>query len=393
MTDRVLSLRARDVAGLWLASRAALVLFVGLTAVLVGLDRERRRAGFSGWLFDRFSWADSYHYLRIAEKGYLPPGLPCCDQAFFPGYPLAIRAVAPLTGGNLTAAGLLVSFAASTVAAVLLWQLATALHGPRVAGIAVLLLAVAPYGVFLTSVFTESLFLALGIGAWWAAYRRAWWWAGLLVGLATLVRVNGVFLAAGLAVLYVVQVHGDRSGAEPGHAPRPVHWWRLRPRPDVLALLAPVVAVGGYTVHLWSLTGSWTAWTDAQIIGWGRRTAWPWDGFVAGWNAIVGAQGPDFLVAYTADLVTSVLGVVLVVVLLRLRRWDQATYVGLNVLVLVCSTTLQSAPRYALTWFPVYLLIAEWAQRRHWAPTGLVLLGGPLMAGVAVALAAHLWVA
>lgn len=383
MTDRsappgpspLSGLTGRRVAALWLASRFCLVLFVALSGWLLDLDRGQRLAGFTGWLLGRFSWADSYHYLRIAEQGYLPPGLPCCDQAFFPGYPIALRAVSPLTGGDLTAAGLLVALVASTVAAVLLWRLATALHGARVAAWALLFLVVAPYGVFLTAVFTESLFLALALAAWCAGHREKWWWAGLLAGLATLVRVNGLFLAAGLGVMYLVRARGFRL------------------RRDCLAFLAPVAAVLGYTAYLHARTGSWTAWTDAQVTGWGRRNAWPWDGVVAGWNAIRGASGPDFAFAYTVDLVTSLLGIVLVVVLLRLRRWDQATYVGLNVVVLVCSTTLQSAPRYALTWFPVYLLLGELAVRRRWAATVLVGVCGPLAAVVALALAAHLWVA
>ena len=44
---------------------------------------------------------------------------------------------------------------------------------------------------------------------------------------------------------------------------------------------------------------------------------------------------------------------------LALRRWPEATYVGLSVGVLVCSTLIVSAPRYALTWFPAYLLLAQ----------------------------------
>ena len=90
-----------------------------------------------------------------------------------------------------------------------------------------------------------------------------------------------------------------------------------------------------------------------------------------------------------------VAGVVLVLVLARLRRWAEAVYVGLNVGVLVCSTTLVSAPRYTLTWFPAYLLLAELVQRPGWR-----WLRGPLPVVSAAAMvvltlwfATHRWVA
>jgi hypothetical protein len=370
----------------WVASRVALVGLVALTAYLIGFDLTQRRQSTGAWLAGRFSWADSYHYLRIAEKGYLPPGLDCCDQAFFPGYPLAIRAVAPLVGGNLTVAGLVVAHLAALAAAVLLWRLGIAQTGDRrVGAVAVLLLAVAPYGVFLTSVFTESLFLALALGAWWTALRGQWWWAGLLAGLATGVRVNGLFLGAGLAVMYLAQQRADGG-------------WR-RPRPDVVALLAPLGAVAGYVTYLHGRTGSWTAWTDAQVRGWERRTAWPWQGVAAGWRAITDASAPDLVVAHVADLVFALAGVALVLVLMALRRWPEAVYLALSVGVLICSTTVQSSPRYALTWFPAYLLAAEAAVRAfdrrgwRWPVPAVVALALPVEAAVAVALAAHLWVA
>ena len=78
--------------------------------------------------------------------------------------------LSPLTGGNDMLAGILISLAAGTVAAVMLWQLAVAQGlGPRLAATAVALLGVAPYGIFLAAVYSEALFLAVTVAAWWAA--------------------------------------------------------------------------------------------------------------------------------------------------------------------------------------------------------------------------------
>jgi hypothetical protein len=367
------------VAGAWVASRLSLMLLVVLGSFLLGIDEGKRTTG-GRWVLDRFTYWDSFHFTRIAERGYLPPGLPCCDQAFFPGYPLAIRVLSPLTGGNAMLAGILISLAAGTVAAVMLWQLAIAQGlGPRVAATAVVLLGVAPYGIFLVAVYSEALFLAVTVAAWWAAVTRRWWLAGALAAAATTVRVNGMFLVAALAVMYLVQMREDR---------------RRRPNADLLALALPFAVLGAYFGYLRARTGAWNAWQAAQDAGWARRTAWPWTGLRAGWDAIASASAPDLVVSRWADLVSVVAGLLLLAVLLWLRRWAEATYIALSVGVLVCSTMITSAPRYTLTWFPAYLLVAQLAHRRGWAwlRVAVPALCLPLMAALALTFSARLWV-
>jgi hypothetical protein len=368
------------VAGAWVASRLSLILLVVVGSYLLGVDAAQRSAGGGGWVLDRFTYWDSFHFTRIAERGYLPPGLPCCDQAFFPGYPLAIRLLSPVTGGNEMLAGVLISLAAGTVAAVMLWQLAVAQGlGARVATTSVVLLGVAPYGIFLSAVYSEALFLAVTVAAWWAATTRRWWLAGVLAAAATAVRVNGMFLVAALAVMYLVQLREDRL---------------RRPRADVLALLLPFLVLGAYFGYLFTRTGSWNAWQLAQATGWARRTAWPWTGLTAGWDAVRGATSPDLVVSRWADLLFVVAGLLLLGVLLWLRRWAEATYVGLSVGVLVCSTMITSAPRYALMWFPGYLLLARLAHRRGWGwlRVAVPALCLPFMAALALTFSARLWV-
>jgi integral membrane sensor domain MASE1 len=64
------------------------------------------------------------------------------------------------------------------------------------------------------------------------------------------------------------------------------------------------------------------------------------------------------------------------------------------VAVLVCSTMLTSAPRYALTWFPAYVLLAQLVVRPRWRwPTiALAAVCLPLLAVLSLAFAAHQWV-
>lgn len=334
------------------------------------------------WWLDRFSAWDSYHFVRIATLGYLPPGLDCCDQAYFPGYPLAMAAVAPLTGGNVTAAGLLVSVVAGAVASWLLWVLVAtdSRGGPLAARRAVTLLLLAPAGFFLVAVYTEALFLALALGAWLLAGRRHWWWAGLIAALAAGVRVNGLFLAAGLVVMYALQWHRDG---------------RPRPRLDVLALGLPALSVGGYVAHLHSRTGSWDAWREAEARGWDRSVAWPWEGAAAAWRALLDSPDAWLAASRTADIVAVALGVAVTVLLARQRRWPELTFMTLTVGVVLCSTLWVSAPRYALTWFPAYLAVATMRDTTAYRRLYAVGLGVSfvLLVGATWAVAHRQWVA
>jgi hypothetical protein len=63
--------------------------------------------------------------------------------------------------------------------------------------------------------------------------------------------------------------------------------------------------------------------------------------------------------------------------------------------VLVCSTTLVSAPRYALLWFPGYLLAAQLTERPgwRWLRVAVVVVCAPQLAALSLSFAAHQWVA
>src|SRR3954451_10930219 len=114
----------RPAMSIWWASRLALFVVVSLTSYVLALPGPTRINEPGGWLLERFVWWDAFHFLRIADRGYLPPGLSCCDQAFFPGYPLSIRAFAPLVGSSVLAV-LLVTQLAASIAMWLLWRMAT----------------------------------------------------------------------------------------------------------------------------------------------------------------------------------------------------------------------------------------------------------------------------
>src|SRR5918999_6022941 len=107
---------------------------------------------------------DAAWYLRIAESGY---GDSEARAAFFPLYPLAVRALATPFGASpaaLLAAAYAVALAAFLGALTLLHRLVSLELGRPLAQPALLLLAVFPAAVFFGAPYSESLFLLLAVG-------------------------------------------------------------------------------------------------------------------------------------------------------------------------------------------------------------------------------------
>ena len=116
---------------------------------------------------------DSVWFLAIADSGYGDGA----REAFFPLYPLLVR-LAGVPLGSALIGGALLSTALLGVALVLLHRLVALDHARAVARNAVLVTALFPMSFFFSAVYSESLFLALSIGAVYAARRERWTWAG-----------------------------------------------------------------------------------------------------------------------------------------------------------------------------------------------------------------------
>jgi len=356
--------------GVWLASRVVVVvLTVGGTWLLSGV----RGTGTDGFL-QRWDRWDVGLFRKVAEFGYdgYPQDYPDRGiEAFFPGAPLALRAV-HLVVPDWTAAGLLVSLVAGAAASIALGRLA-ALEGLP-ASRAVLYLVLSPYAVFLFAGYSEALFLAFALWGWLAARQERWVLAGLLVAGAATVRISGLFLACGLVVQYLVAHRG-------------------RPRANAAALAAPFLAIAAYFAYLWSLTGDWSRWTDAQGEGWGRELTAPWDAFGTTFSAARNLeQGAEYVWSFGAEIIAVAVGLVITSVLLARRRWGEATYVGLSVTALATSTYYLSVGRATLLWWPLFLLLAAAAQRRPWVHPAYVALSAPLMALLVLTFTSGRWV-
>jgi hypothetical protein len=113
-----------------------------------------------------------------------------------------------------------------------------------------------------------------------------------------------------------------------------------------------------------------------------------------GYANVFHGRGGNITFSATADLLAVVLGLIVTAWLLTAKRWPEAVYMGLNLAVLVSSTTLVSSDRYSLTWFPMYILLAEKlaAPGRRWLRIVLVTAAIPMLVYCTAAWTARAWI-
>ncbi|MBU6338000.1 MAG: glycosyltransferase family 39 protein [Acidobacteria bacterium] len=291
---------------------------------------------------------DSVWVLSVATDGY---GYEARRTAFFPLYPLLTGLGGDLLGSPL-AAGVLVSLVALLVSLMLVHRLAEIELGPREAGVAVWLLALFPASVYLSAVYSESLFLALTLGAALAARTGIWPLAGALGGLAAATRSVGILVLVLLVGLWLDRRAGSRRRAAD------------------LAWLA-LVPLGLVAYALWLEQRGFGAFSFLEVQAtWGRVTAGPWSGVADG--LVAGGQGLGTLVTTGAAPLAAhnlmlacwlLLGVAGVAGALRVLPWAYGLYMALILLAALSSPVdwqpLLSLPRVMLVCFPLFLWLAS----------------------------------
>jgi Gpi18-like mannosyltransferase len=164
------------------------------------LDRTRivRRALIDGW-----SLWDSDYYTAIALHGYTFRNVEWPSIPFFPLYPLLIRLILPLCGGDVALAAALIANSAFALALVFLDQLLRIDFGVVLATRTILVLLAFPMSLFFAASYTESLALALTVLVVWALRRQYWWLAGIAGFFLALTRLPGILAAPIILLIYL----------------------------------------------------------------------------------------------------------------------------------------------------------------------------------------------
>ena len=302
------------------------------------------REGF----FDIWVRWDARHFLQVAEFGYTDLRTDPHATAFFPLYPLLIRLLAA-PGLNPAAAGMLISGAATVVACAYLYALAEEELGSGAGRRAALYLVLFPTAVFLVAPYSEALFLAGAVAAFYYARRGLWWQTALPAAVAVGSRAAGLFLLFGLA-LEVVR-RGDFRRAV-----------LTRAAGALGVAVLPALAFGAY---LLAVKGDALYFVVDQREGWFRDFVGPVQSFINTWNLTSSEGSPtNWIFTWRMEIVAAAAGLGLVAWSLAKREWGYAGFIGSMMAALLTSTWYFSIPRMLLTMFPAVLLLAELTGRR-----------------------------
>ena len=403
-------------AGRWAVAVAAgthilLAVVAVVTTYIVGVQaraiwlRDPQHAEVLHGLLKRVlePWAhwDGVWFIRVAADGY---GAHAQSQAFFPLYPALVRGVAVATGHNYVVAGLVVSLACYAGAMVMLFKLAQALLGPRVALWSVVFISVFPTALFFQAVYSESLFLLVTLLSFWWARRSRWALAGLAGLLAVLARSSGVVLLLPLAVIWWEQRRGSAVKLPGGPDASPAAPGRRPPAASFVWLLLVPVGLALYMAYLWWAFGDPLLFGSVQAY-WGRQLTLPtsaiWRGAVAavsgvrwlaahGVGPIVGMRlpsgGPDSnVIANLLEFFSFAAAAAMLVACWRKLPAAYTLYALAALLFpLLYSTTgrpLYTLPRFIIVIFPLFIgAAAVLAPHRVWRWVVVGLLGVLLVA-------------
>lgn len=260
---------------LWLAFRLALFILPVFAGILLPFAQQTPLPpdyvpAANVWL-ERLlrSWVrwDGGFYIGIARDGYAAATrTDDAAIAFFPLYPHLVRAVAWVLGAGtlkytfLNVAGIIISSLATLACFVGLFRLALLDYDRRTGYLAVLYLAAFPLSFFMVAVYTESLFLALAVWAFWAARQNRWWLAASLTALAVLTKNQGVVLAFALGLEYLWQIR--------------FKWRRINWR-VVLSFGLPVAAFVAWLGLNWLTYGDPLRFVKVQEPYFARSFVWP----------------------------------------------------------------------------------------------------------------------
>ncbi|MBA3808504.1 MAG: hypothetical protein H0X28_08955, partial [Solirubrobacterales bacterium] len=336
---------------------------------------------------------DGAWYLVIAHYGYRPDlgAFTASRTAFFPAYPLGLRAIAWL-GAPPVLAGVALSTLALAFALYGIHRLTTLeltraglARVPQAARLAVLLTAFAPMALYFSAVYTESLYMALSVGVFLSARQGRWAWAGVLGALAAATRSTGIVLVAPALMIYLYGPREDRPAERvrrAGSRLRP----RYRLRREVLWLALMPLGVLAYCLFLGLSGGDALAPFHAQG-SWGRHFAGPYLGIAdgvkaafegarqllsfqrhhvyftdAGGSPFVNAGHNLMLLAFLAAAIPALIGV------LRMLPAPYGVYViaalALPMSYPVSSQPLMSLPRFLVVLFPLTIWLAAWLSER-----------------------------
>lgn len=321
----------------------------------------------SGKVTRHFITWDAAHYLYLSQQGYCPESN---SRAFYPLWPLSIRAFASITGLPNLLSGLILANLASVAGWAFFYQLVARRFGDSIALPALLALLAHPGALFYQFLYTESLFFLLLMVAWWGLERNRLLLTAAAAFFLPLTRGVGLFVCLPIAwsayeKLGMVWKKRASSRGPPAHESFAAF----------LATAAPMYGMLTCLGLMWIWTGNPFEGIDAQRL-WGAHTIsnlWNIPKFAVGFFDV---QSLHSFRGSLADRM-AFLGLLMLLPWIRRLGSDMLVWTYALGILPAMSGTFVSYIRFQSIAFPMFIAIALLASRPKipFALHGFLVLG------------------
>lgn len=286
---------------------------------------------FSDKFFENFTNWDGGHFIGIAKYGYSEN----FQYAFFPLYPLLIRGVNQFIQ-NYTISAVLISVVSAFLSINILYQLLSVEFNKKIAERTIFWLLFFPTSFYFLTAYSEGLFFLFVISFFYFLRKGSLLQATIFATLSSVTKVTG--LAVVLALLLEVQLR-----------------WGIS-RKNWYVFLSPLGLII-YSYYLFQNTGDPLYFLQAEQH-WQRNITIP---VVSFWVTIKSLSKMGFINNHFnafLDLIFAVFGLGMALRSFRFLPPSLSTYCIASVLLPLFTPTLSSMPRFLLTVFPIFILLA-----------------------------------
>lgn len=288
------------------------------------------------------SVTDAEHYMYIAQNGYAATGDAANKIVFYPLLPYLMKLLR-IIFRDYTITGLIISYASFGTASAYLYKLMRFDYSDEKALDALLLLFIAPFGMFFISVHTESLFLMLSVMTVYYARKENWLAAAIIGFFAALTKSQGMLLIVPVAYEVIICCARDKKFHKKG----------------LFALLIPV----GFLVYLCinkAFQGDFFAFVEHQAAApWYNTAKWISDGLKTSYDVGIGYYSLSMILYWPQIMLFFVSIAFIFVGLYKKVRTSYLAFMGIYILVTYLQGWMISGARYVTSCFVMYIVMAS----------------------------------
>jgi Gpi18-like mannosyltransferase len=291
--------------------------------------------------FTQISWArwDAPHYLYLAQHWYTAIGDEANFIVFFPLYPLILKPIIFILG-NAALSGIFTSITLYLTGLYFFYKLVSLDYSEKVAGYAVISLAIFPTSYFFNSPYTESLFLLIFSIAMYAARKENWIIAGVVAGLGMITRPFGFLVLPAILTEW--------------------HMNKKRKLKHLPIIISPTLVAALTYLYLNKIVfGNFFEFQKILAEHWQKHLVSPVSSIIESWKRAFGGGLTNYTIMVGwAEAITITVSWLLIPFAFKYLRRSWAIFYTLSVLLFSSTSFILSSPRYLLSIPPFFVLIA-----------------------------------